>query len=163
MASSWPFHAELQNVSLLNQHRHWQSFGYLLKSSIFQYFHSNLRPWGHPATHWAPSIVSQISHFELTWTRLFPESTAAARASVFGRKSWILKLKPGRSEHPIQRPIQPRNNGVEGSSTFTGLITHLTDPHARLNSCIMSAVWPIDLPAHCKREWLQPALCSPLM
>lgn len=107
-----------------------------IKSFIFQFFGSHLHLWGHPATHWAASFVSQISHFELTW--FF--SAAAARASVFGRKSWVLELNPSRSEHPIQRPIQPWNNGVGGSSTFTGLITHLTGPHARLNSCIMSAV-----------------------
>lgn len=110
-----------------------------------------------------PTEFFLLSHSELTWTRLLPES-AAAQVLMFGRKSWVLKLKPSRSEHPIQKPIQPWNNGVEGSSTFTGLITHLTGPHARLNSCIMSAVWPIDLPAHCKHEWGLPTVfhCSTL-
>ncbi len=126
-----------------------------IKSTIFQFFGSHLQPSCHPLS----SISCQISHFELTWTWVFPESAAAARASVFDRKSWVLKLKPARSEHPIQRPIQPRNNGVEGSSTFTGLITHLTGTHARLNSCIMSAVWSIALPAHYK-HYVSVALSS---
>lgn len=87
---------------------------------------------------------------------LSESATAAARAPVFGRKSWVLKLKPSRSEHPIQKPIQHWYNGVEGSSTFTGLITHLAGPCTRLNSCIMSAVWPIDLPVHCQHVWVLP-------
>lgn len=99
------------------------------------------------ATHWAPSFVPQNSHFGMTWTWV----SGCCMISSVWQKVLGPKNPPG-LKHPIQRPIQPRNNGVEWSSTFTGLITHLTGTHTRFNSCIMSAVWSIDLPTHCMFE-----------
>lgn len=37
-----------------------------IKLDIYQFFESRLQTWVHPATHWAPSFVPKISHFERT-------------------------------------------------------------------------------------------------